>query len=249
MHLAQHNALILTGASHGIGRALAGQLAAARIPLVLNGRDADALKRVLEICRDHSLQVEAVPGDIGQPATAEHLVQTALNLAPQVGGFIHAAGVLAPGPAVWELTADRVEQVLGASLVGSFHLIRACVPSMRTQGQGLAVFFGSGAAEKTQPGIAAYCAAKSGEEHLARQLATEAPELSVLVYRPGIVDTQMQTQARESQGQSADDLRRVFIPWKEKGLIISAEQSAQGLLRILHSDTPLTGQTLDIRSL
>ncbi|MGM0645775.1 MAG: SDR family NAD(P)-dependent oxidoreductase [Thermodesulfobacteriota bacterium] len=249
MHLTPQNALILTGASHGIGRALALQLAALHCPLVLNARNEAALATVAQMCRESHSGIVAVPGDISHAATARALAEQAQGLSPQLGGFIHAAGVLAPGPAIWELSPEHFQQVLGASLTGSFALIQACVPLLRQKGQGLAVFFGSGAAEKTQPGIAAYCAAKAGEEHLARQLAAEAPELSVLVYRPGIVDTQMQTEARHAHGHSASALRRVFVPWKEQDQLITPEHSAQGLCHILQAKTPLEGQTLDVRSL
>ena len=249
MHLSTQNALILTGASHGIGRALALQLAALQCPLVLNARNEAALTTVAETCRKACSAVAAVPGDISHSATARALAERAQELTPRLGGFIHAAGVLAPGPALWELSPEHFQQVLGASLTGSFALIQACVPLLRQNKHGLTVFFGSGAAEKTQPGIAAYCAAKAGEEHLARQLAAEAPELSVVVYRPGIVDTQMQTEARQAHGHSAPALRRVFVSWKEQGQLITPERSAQGLCHILQTDTPLEGQTLDIRSL
>jgi NAD(P)-dependent dehydrogenase (short-subunit alcohol dehydrogenase family) len=116
-------------------------------------------------------------------------------------------------------------------------MIRYAVPELLNRGGGVAVFFGSGAAEKSIPGIAAYCSAKAAEEHMARQLAVEAPRITTLIYRPGEVETHMQQQARMSTGGASQELRRTFWGFKERGELLSAEESAKALVTILASDT------------
>ncbi len=93
-------------------------------------------------------------------------------------------------------------------------------------------------------------AAKAAEEHLARQLAAEAPPVTSIIWRPGIVETQMQAQARESEGYSADRLKAVFQPWKDEGMLLTPEQSARGLVEFL-MDTPedYNGKVADIREI
>ena len=85
---------------------------------------------------------------------------------------------------------------------------------------------------------------------LARQLAAEAPSVTTLIYRPGIVETRMQVQARESRGGAAEQLQAVFRPWKEQGQLMTPEQSAAGLVRLLATDPRrLHGGTWDVRNL
>ncbi len=238
MSFVRNKTLCLTGASNGIGQALAFALAGAGARLVLNARSLTPLKTVRDECRRHGSAAEMVPGNIGDDAVARKLVQAAVNMGgpSEFGGFIHAAGMLCPGPHLWELPPEDFHTVLDANLMGAYLLVRHAVPHMLQNQTGLAVFFGSGAAQITQPGIAAYCVAKAGEEHLMRQLSVEAPSICTFVYRPGTVDTRMQTQARESQGGGAEALRKVFVSWKEKGELVTPEKSAQGLLRALEGD-------------
>jgi len=138
---------------------------------------------------------------------------------------------------------------MDASVNAAHQLIRHAVPLLLWRGQGLAVFFGSGAADRPQPGIGAYCAAKAAEEHLARQLAAEAPPITTIIWRPGIVETRMQIDARKAEGGGAKQLKEVFRPWKEKGLLMPPEESANGLVEFLLGDPRKHhGKVVDIRS-
>lgn len=252
-HAFHGKTLLLTGASMGIGRALAVALAENGVNLVINARSADLLRETRELCTGAvggtGVVVKDVPGDASSAETVQAMLETARKLG-RLDGFIHAAGILHPGPYVWELATDDFLAVFRANVLVAHQLIRGCLPVLLEQGGGLAVFFGSGAAEKTQPGIAAYCAAKAAEEHLARQLAAEAPEILSLVYRPGIVETRMQSQARESQGGAAQQLQDVFRPWKEQGQLMTPEESAAGLVRLLAVEPArLHGKTWDVRDL
>lgn len=240
--------LLLTGASMGIGQALAIELAREGVNLVINARSAELLDHTRKQCLTSSATVVVQAGDASNYDT----VRTMLVAARQIGnffGFIHAAGLLHAGPLLWELSENDFDEVFQASVKAGFQLGRGVIPLLKQQGQGLAVFFGSGAAEKTQPGIGAYCAAKAAEEHLARQLAVEAPFITTFVYRPGIVETRMQAQAREARGGGATALHQTFRPWKEQGLLLSPREAAVGLVRLLQSDfRRFHGQTIDIRS-
>ncbi len=253
MHELHGKTLLLTGASMGIGRALAVALTGEGVNLVINARSAGLLRETRELCvgpeGPAKAVVEVVVGDASKAETVAAMVEAARKIGI-FWGFIHAAGILHPGPYLWELSAEDFQAVFQANVMAAHQLIRGCLPTLREQGDGLAVFFGSGAAEKTQPGIAAYCAAKAAEEHLARQLAAEAPEITSLVYRPGIVETRMQAQARESEGGAAEQLQAVFRPWKEQGQLMTPEESAGGLVQLLAANPRrLHGRTWDVRDL
>lgn len=224
--------LILTGASRGIGRALALELARAGYHLVLNARSEGPLKAVLEEVRALGAQAEMVAGSAGKREVAEALVERAKALGGFYG-YIHNAGVLHPGPFLFELAEGLFLEVLEANLIAGYQLARFAYPHLLAQGEGLAVYVGSGAAESNLPGIGAYAVAKAAEEHLARQLAAEAPEVACFIYRPGVVETEMQRAAREAQGGAAPVLQRVFRGYKEEGRLLTPEEAAKALVRLL----------------
>lgn len=243
----RNKTLVLTGASMGIGKALALELAKEGVHLVLGARTEEKLLETSAECRKLGVKAVCISGDISSSNVAQELVQIGIELG-NFYGFIHAAGVLAPGPNIWELTKTRFREVMDASVTGAHQLIRHAVPSLLWRGEGLAVFFGSGAADRAQPGIGAYCAAKAAEEHLARQLAEEAPPITTVIWRPGIVETRMQQDARNSEGGGADKLQSVFKPWKEDGMLMTPEDSARGLVQFLKGNPrEYHGKIADIR--
>ncbi|MCB2191648.1 MAG: SDR family NAD(P)-dependent oxidoreductase [Deltaproteobacteria bacterium] len=247
--LIQGDSLIVTGASHGIGRALALALARRGIHLALCARGDEALDSSRRDCRRAGARVSAVAGNAAHDEVCERLVEQAMELG-RFKGFIHVAGVLAPGPYVWEHDADEAAQVWDASVGGALALMRAAVPELRRRGKGLAVFFGSGASQRHQIGIGLYSAAKAAEEFLAGQLSAEAPEITSVVYRPAVADTRMQSQARNATGGAASVLRPVFTNYLESRQLLTPEAAAQALLTALEQDwAELRGRVLSAREI
>lgn len=245
--------LVITGASMGIGKALALGLAERGVSLVLSARSADLLEEACVACKKHGVRAEYVTGSVGKSAIATQLVEKAVALG-DFFGFVHAAGVLMPGPTTWDLETEQFDTIFEASVHGAYQLVRVSYPHLLkgiTKGheaRGLAVFFGSGAAEIAQPGIGAYCAAKAAEEHLMRQVAAETSKVTAFVYRPGIVETGMQLDARGCEGGAAERLRAVFQPWKEQDILLTPEESAAGLIKLLEGDISRHhGEIRDIR--
>ena len=227
--------LIITGASRGIGRAVALELARHGVNLVLNARHPHPLAEVASEVENTGVRVRPVAGDAATATVADSLVATAVDLG-EFHGFIHAAGVLHPGPFLWELSPDQFGEVLDSHVVAAYQLVRAAAPTLLRQGQGLAVFFGSYAAEGNFPGIGAYNIAKRAEEHLARQLAREAPQIVSLVFRPSATETRMQKQAREAEGGAAQAVHGEFRGYLESGSLDTPEQAARNLLKYLLKD-------------
>ena len=220
----------------GIGRALALELAGVGVNLVLNARNETPLKEAAHQCRAAGVRVEYQVGDAASAATCRHATEKAVRIGGFYG-FVHAAGVVRPGPFLWELPVEHFHEIMAANIVAAYQVMRFALPVLIEQGRGMVVFFGSGAAELTIPGIGAYCVAKAAEEHLARQLAVEAPSITTFVYRPGMVETRLHEEAREvRQGGAAEYLRREFKSYKEQGLLISAREAASALVRLMQDN-------------
>jgi NAD(P)-dependent dehydrogenase (short-subunit alcohol dehydrogenase family) len=228
--------LIITGASLGIGRALALELAGLGVNLVLNARHQPALGDATAECTRLGVKVEQIQGNAAAAEVADAMVAKALQMGG-LHGFIHAAGVLHPGPFLWELSPGQFREVLESHVVVAYQLVRAAVPPLLRQGEGLAVFFGSHAAVSNLPGLGVYNIAKAAEEHLARQLAQEAPRIVSFVFRPGVTETRMQEQARQAVGGAADIVQPHFQAYQRQGALDSPEDAARRLLQYL-TDNP-----------
>ena len=224
--------LILTGASRGIGRALALELAQNHVNLVLNGRDEVLLEEVATTVREKSVRTLTVVGDAAIASNAQKMVEAAMGIGEFVG-FIHNAGTAQPGPFLFELTQAKFEDVWRSNVLAGYQIARFSYPELRRKKNSLAVFFGSRTAEMNIEGLGAYCLSKAAEEHLAKQLAAEAPEITCFVYRPGVVETDMQKGAREAKGGGAMVLHHVFGEFKERGTLIAPEIAAQALVQII----------------
>ncbi|SPF47632.1 Short-chain dehydrogenase/reductase family protein [Syntrophobacter sp. SbD1] len=235
---------ILTGASGGLGRALALALATEKVGLVLNARSPEALEKVAEEITGKGARADFLAGGAradflaGSAAVGDvsnGLVKKAINMGAFLG-FIQAAGVLHPGPAVYDLSGAEFSEIFEASVTASFHMAKAAFPHLIEAGEGIAVFFGSGAAERVVPGIGTYCAAKAAEEHLVRHLAAEAPEVTTFVFRPGIADTPMVRSAMHAQGSASKGLREQFGAYEKNGEILDPEIAARALVSILKNN-------------
>jgi NAD(P)-dependent dehydrogenase (short-subunit alcohol dehydrogenase family) len=227
--------LIVTGASGGIGRVLALALAGEGVGLVLNARSPGALEKVAQECTKGGAAVDFLAGSAATRQVADGLVEKAIMIG-SFFGFIQAAGVLYPGPVVWELASAGFNEIFEASVTASFEMARAAFPHLIQAGEGIAVFFGSGAAERVVPGMGAYCAAKAAEEHLARHLAAETPEITTLVFRPGVVNTSMARSAMNARGRAAKGLREQFRAYERNGEILAPEVPARALVSILSNN-------------
>ena len=236
---------VVTGASRGVGAAIADALWSRGARLVLNARDPKRLSDKAAPMRnapDATDRLRVVAGDIGVADTSARMVDAAVKLGGPIG-VIHNAGVAGAGPTIWEATDAEYQSVLGASLDGALHLVRAFVPEMLDDGTGWFVFVGSGVAERNLTGVGPYGIAKAAEEYVARQVALEAPSLVSFVWRPGVVDTDMQAEARSAP----DEVSGIFKSFQDDGLLISPAESAADLLGHLAGDrSALSGTTVSV---
>ena len=182
---------VVTGASQGLGAALARELDRDGWALVLDARDGDRLERSAKGLADAHL----VPGDVGDADHRAALVARAAEL----GGarlLVNNASTLgaSPQPTVADLTPEVLEYAWHTNLHAPVQLIRALLPQLRAAG-GTILNISSDAAVEGYPGWGAYAASKAALDQMSRVLGAEEPALRVYAVDPGDMRTRMHQDA------------------------------------------------------
>lgn len=187
---------LVTGASSGIGRALAVGLARAGLAVALLGRDEDRLSEVAEEVRaagGRCATASSDTTDYDDLASAVAAVQTLDEIGP-IDLLVDSAGVVEPEEVpVWEADPQHWRRVVEVDLIGAFHAVRAVVPGMVERGGGRVVHLNSGAGVRAGETISAYHAAKTGLWRIggAVHLAGFERGLRAFELAPGVVETPM----------------------------------------------------------
>ena len=223
---------IVTGASRGLGLALARALAEHGWRLVVDARGAAALEAAREelsaAARDAAREasvaaatsVIAVAGDIADEAHRRELVAAA---GERIDLVVNNASLLGPSPLppVAELAPVDLEEILRANVVGPLGLVRLALPRIPEGGRILNVT--SDAAVEPYEGWGGYGASKAALEQLTRILAAERPDLRVYAVDPGDMRTRMHQDA---------------FPGEDISDRPPPEESVPGLLALIEGELP-----------
>lgn len=183
---------IITGASKGLGRALAEALAERGWDLVLDARTAGVLQETSAALGKHGTRVKALPGDV---TVAEH--RTALVAAAQrLGGvdlLVNNASALGAEPLVRleSLALDGLRRALEVNVVAALGLIQEALPLLRASQAGTVIDISSDAAAEAYETWGGYGASKACLDHLSAVLAEEEPGLRVWAVDPGDMNTDL----------------------------------------------------------
>ena len=184
---------LITGASRGLGRALAADLAAAGWRLVLDARGAADLDRAAAALAGPSAGVVAVPGDVTDPA---HRAELSAAVGDRLDLLVHNASSLGttPLPPLADYDPAALRAVLETNVVAPLALTQLLLPALRAaRGRVLAV--SSDAAVAAYPGWGGYGASKAALDRLAAVLDAEEPLLRVYAVDPGDMRTAMHAAA------------------------------------------------------
>src|SRR4051794_9342487 len=135
-------AVLITGASSGIGRATALAFAAEGARLVLVSRSEEALREVEKDCRAVGAQTLVVPADIADPTAVERLTRLAVQRFGQVDVWIEAVAVGIAGPLGSE-SVEEIRRLVDTNIFGTTLCARAALTTFRAQGHGTLVLVGS----------------------------------------------------------------------------------------------------------
>ena len=189
--LAGRRALV-TGASSGIGAALAVALAKAGTTVGLTARRADRLAAVLEECRKHAPESRMWPADIADPRAVDELASAAVAELGHVDLLVNNAG-MPKRRHVTRLDAATVDRVMQVNFLGPARLTLALLPQMLERGDGRIVNVSSIAAALSSPNESAYDASKAALSAFSEAMAVDVWEsgVKVTVVYPGVVDTEL----------------------------------------------------------
>jgi NAD(P)-dependent dehydrogenase (short-subunit alcohol dehydrogenase family) len=211
---------IVTGASRGLGRALAVELARAGAKVVLVARESADLHAAVAEIRAAGGSAHAVAADIGDKQAIFAIAGAAAALVGPIDLLIHNASTLGPTPLplLLDTECEELERVLQVNLVGPFRLSKAIGGAMALRGRGTIVHISSDAAVNAYARWGAYGVSKAALDHLGRSWAAELGELGVrsLVIDPGEMDTAMHAAAmpdadRATLSKPADVARQIVV--------------------------------------
>ncbi|MEW2479490.1 SDR family oxidoreductase [Mycobacterium sp. NPDC049093] len=206
---------LITGASGGIGSAIAAALAPTHT-LLLAGRPSRRLDALAE-----QLGAPTWPLDL----TDADSIESATEVLAELDVLVHNAGVLYPGR-VSESIAEQWRASFEVNVTGAVALTLALLPALRAA-RGHVVFINSGAGQKVSTGMASYSASKFALRAFADSLRADEPSLRVTSIFPGRTDTEMQRdlvayETAVSDGVGEYDATKFLKPETVAGLVATA---------------------------
>lgn len=201
---------LITGASRGIGAALAVELARRGAQCVLVARTQGGLEETDDAIRAAGgLPATLLPFDLVKQADKIDMIgPSVVERFGRLDILVHNAGTLGTLTPVSHVTPKDWADVIGVNLTAAWRLIRTAEPPLRAAPAGRAVFLTSGRVQRPKPYWGAYGAAKAGMEHLVQTWAAEVANTPIRVnlFDPDIVATQMRATAMP--GEDPSRLRR-----------------------------------------
>ncbi|MCY1039783.1 SDR family NAD(P)-dependent oxidoreductase [Corallococcus sp. bb12-1] len=195
----KNQAVLVTGASRGLGRALMEVFARRGARVVGVARDAKALMAAVTPLRAQGLAVHALAYDVGDKQSIYPLVGSATALVGPLDVLVNNASSLGPTPLplLLDTACEDVSRVLEVNVLGPFRLTKAVAGSMVLRGRGLVVNITSDAAVSAYPRWGAYGVSKAALDHLTRIWAAEleGSGVQLLSVDPGDMDTRMHSDA------------------------------------------------------
>lgn len=238
-------AVLITGASRGLGAATARQAGRLGARVALMSRSAGDLQDVAADIRDAGGQALVVVGDVSLPHDCQQAVEEVVGQFGRLDGLVNNAGILGPIGPLSQADVDGYRQNWAVNVLGPVTMVREAIPHLR-QTKGRVVNVSSGAAVHAIEGWGAYCLAKGAVNQLTRMIAAEEPDITAISFRPGVVDTEMQATIRQqgSEGMPTEVYDR-FVRYHRQGELLPPHVPGCVLaVLVLHAPAAWSGSFL-----
>ncbi|MFI4877025.1 MAG: SDR family oxidoreductase [Blastopirellula sp. JB062] len=181
--------IALTGATRGLGRALATQFISAGHTVIGCGRNAEQIAQLNEqFGAPH--QFNAL--DVTQFNAVAEWAESAITQHGPPDLLINNAALMNESKVLWEIEPEQFSEIIDVNLKGTYHVLRSFLPAMIERDSGVIVNFSSGWGRSVSPKVAPYCSTKYGVEGLTLALAKELPRnMAAIPFSPGAVNTDM----------------------------------------------------------
>jgi NAD(P)-dependent dehydrogenase (short-subunit alcohol dehydrogenase family) len=185
----QGRRIVLTGATRGLGLAMARRFAALGHTVLGCGRSTDLIERLRrEFGRPHDLAVV----DVADERAVSHWADRLLAAYGNPDLLLNNAALINRNAPLWQVPAAEFDQVVDVNIKGVANVLRHFLPAMVARQKGVIVNFSSGWGRSTTPEVAPYCASKWAIEGLTQALAQELPAgMAAVPLNPGVIDTAM----------------------------------------------------------
>lgn len=238
--------IIVTGASKGIGAAIAEFLLEKSHNVILIARTEQPLD---ELRKRYPDQVLVLAGDLADSSLAQKAVDSALEVFGELNGLIVNHGMMDPVTKIETSSIEDWKKLFDVNFFSAVAFAKAAVPLLRKT-YGCVLFTSSGVSTGAYSTWGAYGASKAAINHFARQLAVEEPKVTSIAVRPGVVDTDMQRQLREvhSAVMTAKDNDK-FLGLHQTGKLLRPDQPGHVMARmVLDPPQELSGKYVDWES-
>jgi 3-hydroxybutyrate dehydrogenase len=246
---------LVTGSTSGIGRGIAGMLAAQGANVVLNGFGrADEIEALRgQIARDHGVTARYDGADMTKPVEIEAMIARAVSEFGAVDVLVNNAGIQHVAP-IDEFPVEKWDAVIAINLVASFHTIRCALPAMKKRKWGRIINIASAHALVASPYKSAYVAAKHGVAGLTKTVALEVAEQGITVnaicpgyVRTPLVEKQIPDTAKARGITEEQVVKDVLLAAQSTKQFVTVDQVAS-LARYLASDeaASITGAILSV---
>jgi NAD(P)-dependent dehydrogenase (short-subunit alcohol dehydrogenase family) len=239
-------AVIVTGATSGIGQAAARAFAHEGAAVLLTGRDEGSLAAAERELKTAGRRVRCLAGDLTEADTPDRIVRAALDEFGTIDVLVNAAGVISTGTI--ESTSDASwDEMMAINLRAPFRLMRAAAPHLAVR-QGAIVNVSSVNGLRSFPNVLAYCVSKAAVDQLTRCAALELAPAGVRVnaVNPGVTVTNLHRRSGMEELQYAAFLERskTTHPLGRPG----QPEDIVGMILFLASDRAswMTGETIPI---
>ncbi len=233
-------AVVVTGATRGIGKGIARVFAGAGARVLIAGRDAEAAKATVTELSEGGAEVSYVLADVSRRADCQRIAATAAERLGGIDVLCANAGIF-PATPLAEMTDENLDEVLGVNLKGTILTVQACLGPLAASGRGRVILTSSITGPITGfPGWAHYGASKAGQLGFLRTAAIElaADGITLNAVLPGNIVTEgLDELGEEYQAQMA-----ASIPLRRLGTVEEIGYAA--LFLATDEAAYITGQTI-----
>lgn len=246
--MSQRKTAIVTGSATGVGAASALLLAHRGYDVLINYSRSEAEAKSAErACRDAGADTLLVRADVSEDAECRALTQAAVARWGRIDALVNNAGITSfAGTANWDaVDAETFQRILGVNTLGSFQMVRACMPHLKASGDGAIVNVSSIAGSLGIGSSVPYIASKGAMNALTLYLARAlAPEIRVNAVCPGLI-----TSRWFSDGIGADGYEKLKASYEQTtplGRACTPEDVAETVVWLIDGARTVTGELVQL---